>query len=59
MSKSERHRVAKAVSADADAARAVDRLLQRLVIIVEEEGPEEVLAVLLQYVSAPDPEEGA
>ncbi len=37
----------------------MDRLLHKLIAILEEEGPEEVLEVLVQHVRAPDPEEGA
>ena len=57
MRKPERHRRLPAASADIEATRAVDLLLQKLILIVEEEGAEEVLDVLLQYVRAPDPRE--
>lgn len=59
MSEHEPRRVNKATSADIEAARAVDRLLQKLIAILDDEGPEEVLEVLLQHVRAHDPEEGA
>jgi hypothetical protein len=57
MRKPERHQRLPAASADIEATRAVDLLLQKLILIVEEEGAEEVLDVLLQYVRAPDPRE--
>jgi hypothetical protein len=59
MSKSDRQRPLPAASADIEATRKVDLLLQKLMVIVEKEGAEEALDVLLQHVRAPDPEEGA
>jgi hypothetical protein len=47
-----------AISADADASRAVDELLQRLIAIVEHRGPEDAIDFLLEQVEVPDPEEG-
>jgi hypothetical protein len=56
MSEFDRHRRLPAASADIEAGRAVDLLLKKLIVIVEQEGAEGALDVLLQYVRTPDPE---